>query len=235
MNLVLCKSLSPLSSKHNKACPPQLFSKPWSRLSALLTVMLWLIRRWSPLISLNMFAVYSKIEKCIYYRANIHMHLWHTLARLLLLMSSTAHLYFIWVWYSRHTHTVMFPGYMLDWSELLSLAKLSRINEWCIYKALYCVLLYTQSSLQSCGGGGGLSLTTISVQHPFGCSPHTSYRWRAERVIESIKCMHSPHTSYRWRAERVIESIKWMGIIRRPWLTRAQFNISFERWCFLTI
>ncbi len=155
MNLVLCKSLSPLSSKHNQACPPQRFSKPWSRLSALLTVMLWLIRRWSLLICLNLFTVCSTKEKCIYYRANIHMHLWHTLARLLLLMSSTAHLYFIWVWYSRHTYTVMFPGYMLDWSELLSLAKLSRINEWCIYKALYCVFLYTQSALQSCGGGGG--------------------------------------------------------------------------------
>ncbi len=36
-----------------------------------------------------------------------------------------------------------------------------------------------------------------------------------------IKCMRSPHTSYRWRGERVIGSIKWMGIIRRPWLTRA--------------
>ncbi len=33
--------------------------------------------------------------------------------------------------------------------------------------------------------------------------------------------MRSPHTSYRWRGERVIEKIKWMGIIRRPWLTRA--------------
>ncbi len=31
------------------------------------------------------------------------------------------------------------------------------------------------------------------------CSPHTSYRWRGERVIEPIKCMQSPHTSYRWR------------------------------------
>ncbi len=29
------------------------------------------------------------------------------------------------------------------------------MNEWCIYIALYCVLLYTQSALQSCGGGGG--------------------------------------------------------------------------------
>ncbi len=30
-------------------------------------------------------------------------------------------------------------------------------------------------------------------------SPHTSYRWRGERVIEPIKWMRSPHTSYRWR------------------------------------
>ncbi len=41
-------------------------------------------------------------------------------------------------------------------------------------------------------------------------SPHTSYRWRGERVIEPIKCMRSPHTSYRWRGERVIEPIKCM-------------------------
>ncbi len=26
------------------------------------------------------------------------------------------------------------------------------MNEWCIYIALYCVLLYTQSVLQPCGG-----------------------------------------------------------------------------------
>ncbi len=30
------------------------------------------------------------------------------------------------------------------------------LNEWCIYTALYWVLLYTQSALQSCGGGGSL-------------------------------------------------------------------------------
>ncbi len=41
-------------------------------------------------------------------------------------------------------------------------------------------------------------------------SPHTSYRWRGERVIEPIKWMRSPHTSYRWRGERVKEPIKWM-------------------------
>ncbi len=69
------------------------------------------------------------------------------------------------------------------------------------------------------GGGGSLPPTTTSVQHPLewcdGCHrttapPHTSYRWRGERVIEPIKCMRSPHTSYRWRGERVIEPIKCM-------------------------
>ncbi len=105
------------------------------------------------------------------------------------------------------------------------------MNELYIYIALYCVLLYTQSALQS--GGGGLSSTTTSVQHPHGwcdgChrttapvrSPHTSYRWRGERVIEPIKCMRSPHTSYRWRGERVMRqssvrahhhtSYRWRG------------------------
>ncbi len=42
------------------------------------------------------------------------------------------------------------------------------MHRWCIYIALYCVLLYTQSTLQSCGGGGGLSSSTTSVQHPLG-------------------------------------------------------------------
>ncbi len=53
--------------------------------------------------------------------------------------------------------------------------RIERMNEGCIYIALYCVLLYTQSTLQSCVcvcvcvcGGGGLSSTTTSVQHPLG-------------------------------------------------------------------
>ncbi len=116
---------------------------------------------------------------------------------------------------------------------------------------MYCC---TPKALKNNVGGGGLSSTTTSVHHPLGwydgchrttapvLSPHTSYRWRGERVIEPIKCMRSPHTSYRWRGERgiepikcmrsphtsykwrgerVIEPIKWMEIIRRPWLTRA--------------
>ncbi len=38
------------------------------------------------------------------------------------------------------------------------------MNEWCIYIALYYVLLYTQSALQSCGG--------VSPQPPPVCSIH---------------------------------------------------------------
>ncbi len=94
------------------------------------------------------------------------------------------------------------------------------VNEWCIYIAILWVLLYTQSAVQSWG--------EVSPQPPPVCSihlddatashrtmapvrsPHTSYRWRGERVIEPIKCMRSPHTSYRWRGERVIEPIKCM-------------------------
>ncbi len=59
---------------------------------------------------------------------------------------------------------------------------------------------------------GGLSSTITSVQHPLG--------W-FEGCHRTTAPVRSPHTSYRWRGERVIEQNKWMGIIRRPWLTRA--------------
>ncbi len=93
-------------------------------------------------------------------------------------------------------------------------ANVSNETFWCIYIALYCVLLYTQSALQSCmrtphtiyRWRGERVIETIKCMR----SPHTSYRWRGERVIETIKCMRSPHTSYRWRRERVIEPIKCM-------------------------
>ncbi len=87
------------------------------------------------------------------------------------------------------------------------------------YSALLCIVVHPKRFTIM---WGGLSSTTTSVQHSLGwcdgChsttapvrSPHTSYRWRGERVIEPIKCMLSPHTSYRWRGERVIEPIKCM-------------------------
>ncbi len=58
------------------------------------------------------------------------------------------------------------------------------------------------------------------------CSPHTSYRWRGERVIEPIKCMRSPHTSYRWRGERVIEPIKCMRSPHTSYRWRGERDIE---------
>ncbi len=89
-----------------------------------------------------------------------------------------------------------------------------------LYTALLCIAVHAKCF--TIMGGVVSSTTTSVVQHPLvwcdGChrtmapvlSPHTSYRWRGERVIEPIKCMRSPHTSYRWRGERVIEPIKCM-------------------------
>ncbi len=94
-------------------------------------------------------------------------------------------------------------------------------DEWCIYIAFYCVLLYPQSTLQSRGGGGGLSSTTTSVQHPLG--------W-CDGCHRTTAPLRSPHTSYRWRGERVIEPIKWMGIIRRLWMMRASGGICPGHW-----
>ncbi len=84
------------------------------------------------------------------------------------------------------------------------------VNEWCIYIAILCVLLYTQSAVQSWG--------EVSSQPPPVCSIHLDDATASHRTIAPV---HSPHTSYRWRGERVKEPIKWMGIIRRPWLTGA--------------
>ncbi len=84
------------------------------------------------------------------------------------------------------------------------------MNEWCIYIALFIVYSYTPKALYN--HVGGLSSTTTSVQHPLGWCDG-SHRTTAP--------VRSPHTSYRWREERVIEPIKWMGIIRRPWMIRA--------------
>ncbi len=57
-------------------------------------------------------------------------------------------------------------------------------------------------------------------------SPHTSYRWRGERVIEPIKCMRSPHTSYRCRGERIIEPIKCMRSPHTSYRWRGEKDIE---------
>ncbi len=122
-------------------------------------------------------------------------------------------------------------------------------NEWMmhLYNTLLCIVEHPKRFTIMWRGGGGLSSTTTNLQHPLG--------WHdgCHRTTASVR---SPHTSYRWRGERIIEQIKWMGIIRRPWLIRAsggnlaktrftrsamrffndhresgpRFNVSFERW-----
>ncbi len=90
----------------------------------------------------------------------------------------------------------------------------SHMNEWMNDAFIWRFILYccTPKALYNHVGGGGLSLTSTSVQHPLGWCDG------CHRITAPVR---SPHTSYRWRGERVIEPIKWMGIIRKPWLTRT--------------
>ncbi len=82
------------------------------------------------------------------------------------------------------------------------------MNEWCIYIALYCVLLYTQSALQSWGGGGSLS-----PQPPPVCSIHLDDATAA--TGQRRQCTH--HTPATGGEEREsLVPVKLMGIIRRP-------------------
>ncbi len=122
------------------------------------------------------------------------------------------------------------------------------MNEWMMHLySAFCVLLYTQSALRSCGG--------VSPQSPPVCSIHLDYATAA--TGQRRQCAH--HTPATGGEEREIEPIKL--IIRRPWLTRAsggnlarrvtpyslwevfndhrvsgpRFNVSSERWCLLTV
>ncbi len=73
------------------------------------------------------------------------------------------------------------------------------MNEWCIYIALYCVLLYTQSALQSCVWGGVSSpqpppmkaarnLTLVYLTSLlFDFLPVVHLIWLAQTVLNSSK------------------------------------------------
>ncbi len=63
------------------------------------------------------------------------------------------------------------------------------INEWCIYIVLYCVLLYTQSALQSCGGG--------SLLNPHQCTAST---WMMRRLPQDNSA--SALTTHQLQVER---------------------------------
>ncbi len=59
------------------------------------------------------------------------------------------------------------------------------MNEWCVYVVLYCVLLYTQSTLQLCVcvGGGGVSPETPPV-----CCIHLDDATAA--TVQRRQCAH---------------------------------------------
>ncbi len=73
------------------------------------------------------------------------------------------------------------------------------MNEWCIYIALYCVLLYTQSALQSWGG--------VSPQPPPVCSIHLDDAMAA--TGQQHQCTH--HTPATGGEDRVMEPIQVDG------------------------
>ncbi len=56
------------------------------------------------------------------------------------------------------------------------------LNDWCIYIALYCVMLYSQSALQSCGW--------VSPQPPPVCSIHLDDATAATRQRASALTTH---------------------------------------------
>ncbi len=73
------------------------------------------------------------------------------------------------------------------------------MNEWSIYIALYCVLLYTQSALQSYEG--------VSLQPPPVCSIHLDDATAA--TVQQRQCAH--HTPATGGEEREIEPIKMLN------------------------
>ncbi len=62
------------------------------------------------------------------------------------------------------------------------------MNEWCIYIALYCVVLYTQSALQSNGVGGGGGGVEFLLNH-HQCAAST---WMMRRLPQDNggQCAH---------------------------------------------
>ncbi len=104
--------------------------------------------------------------------------------------------------------------------------KISRIqvvwmNEWYIYIALYCALLYTQSALQSCGGG-------VSPQPPPVCSIHLDDATAA--TGQRRQCAH--HTPATGGEERESYSqSSWWGLLGgNDWQRPVEGN--WPNWLF---
>lgn len=138
MNLVLWKSLPPLSSKHNEACPPL------KRGVCCQLCLLWscanTARASIDLSQLVCCARHNRgVYKYIYYRANIHMHVSH-INPLLLLMSSTAHRLFISAWYSRVSRPVQSLNFYLrlNYPELTDDSRVDFCGKTCWHMEYSC-------------------------------------------------------------------------------------------------
>ncbi len=91
------------------------------------------------------------------------------------------------------------------------------MNEWSIYIALYCVLLYTQSALQSYEG--------VSPQPPPVCSIHLDDAMAA--TAQRRQCAHhTPATGGEEREIEPIKLIKWYGL--NAWCRWEYERLSIE-------
>ncbi len=101
--------------------------------------------------------------------------------------------------YSKNEENVHFP--LTESSAEKRTVDIYNNNEWMmhLYRALLCIVVHPNRF--TIMWGGGVSSTTTSMQHPLG--------W-CDGCHKTTAPVRSPHTSYRWRGERVIEPIKWM-------------------------
>ncbi len=139
---------------------------------------------------------------------------------------------------------ILMPLIFHMWHESMftaGLCSLEWMNEWCNYIVLYCVLLYTQSTLQSCGGGGGVSPGWCNDCHRTMApvrSPHTSYRWRGERDrANQVNDWQGP-VEGTWPGHRGYTPTlyeKCHGIFNDHRESGPWFNVSSERRCLLTV
>ncbi len=99
------------------------------------------------------------------------------------------------------------------------------MNEGSIYIALYCVLLYTQSALKSCGGGLSSTTSTWMMRRQpqdNDASALTTHQLQVER-----------RESHRANQERFTRSA--MGFLMTTESQDLGFNVSSEKECKQTL
>ncbi len=121
------------------------------------------------------------------------------------------------------------------------------MNEWGIYIALYCVLLYTQSDLQSCGGSLlNHHQCAASISQWRQCAHHTpatggeEREWWSQSSGWGLLGGHDGQMPVEWiyQDTGVTPLLFTRSAMRFLMTTESQdprFNVSSERRCFLTV